>query len=93
MLEEYVPKLPLKNKLGKGVPALPKNLKTEIVDGRRIRNTLIHNPAAPPPSPEKVRKVLLVVKDILWLCDYYCGLQWAASHMRKETRKLYFPRR
>jgi hypothetical protein len=91
MLEEYLPKLPLKNKVEEGVSALSKTLKREITQGRRIRNELIHNPAASPPAVDKVKKVLLAVKDILSLCDYYCGVEWASSRMRQETREHYFP--
>jgi hypothetical protein len=38
------------------------------------------------PDPEFVERVLDAVADVLWMCDYYVGNEWALQHMSHDTR-------
>jgi hypothetical protein len=56
-----------------------------IRSGVERRNRLVHG-NLPEVEPQEVKKLLLAVRDVLWLCDYYRGLGWALDHLSSETR-------
>jgi hypothetical protein len=37
-------------------------------------------------EPDDLKELLLVVRDVLWLCDYYRGAKWAIDYLRPQTR-------
>ena len=52
-----------------------------IADAVRIRNEIAHKGFAPP-THEKVAEIILAVKAILWVCDYYSGYRWAEQNIK-----------
>jgi hypothetical protein len=36
---------------------------------------------------DNLKDLLTAVRDVLWLCDYYRGFEWAIDHLSTETRK------
>jgi hypothetical protein len=52
-----------------------------IEDGVFIRNGMIHR-GSHPPSSEKVREIIDVVQELLWICDYCSGYRWATGHIQ-----------
>jgi hypothetical protein len=52
-----------------------------IGDGVSIRNGMVHG-GSPPPSSEKVREIIDVVQELLWICDYYSGYRWAVGNIK-----------
>jgi hypothetical protein len=87
MLRDYLPLLPAKNTIGGKVLPPPK---PEILDvltkGVNLRNKVTHTGAAEP-AYETVEEVLLAVRDVLWLLDFYRGHGWALGYVRPEVRE------
>ncbi|NDY73443.1 hypothetical protein DO021_17550 [Desulfobacter hydrogenophilus] len=87
ILKDYFPLLPCKNTfLGKVHPP-PKKLLDTIKKGISIRNELTHKGTGTPKT-ETLDEVLDAVYEILWLCDFYCGFEWAKNHISSNTLKL-----
>jgi hypothetical protein len=85
MLREYVPLLPAKARINGRVLSPPEAVIKAIRSGIERRNRLVHG-NLPEIEPQEVKKLLLAVRDVLWLCDYYRGLEWALDHLSPETR-------
>jgi hypothetical protein len=87
MLREYLPLLPAKGTIARKVIAPPK---VEILDvltkGVQLRNKVTHASASEP-RYETLEEVLLAVRDVLWLLDYYRGFTWALDNIREEVRR------
>jgi hypothetical protein len=86
MLREYVPKLPVRCRIGDQVKAPPESVMALLKKGSDIRNGLAHAGAAAPPIHD-VEEILDAVRDLLWLLDYYAGYEWALGFVRSSTRK------
>jgi len=86
MLSEYLPQLPAKLKIEGGVLKPPKSIRTAIKKGGEARNSLAHRGAEPPDRYE-LKNILLSIRDLLYLLDYYCGFEWALEYLRDETRE------
>lgn len=85
MINEYLPKLPVKNNIkGKVIPPSKRVIDT-LKKGVTIRNQIAHA-GQKPPGDDAVEEILLAVRDLLWLIDYYCGHEWALKYIRAETR-------
>ena len=84
MLAEYLPKLPVRLRINNKVLPPPQNVSKELRDGVKIRNELVHKDTEPP-EPDKVQRILLAVRDFLWLLDFYRGAAWAARYVRRST--------
>lgn len=85
MVKNYLPLLPTKLKIyGKVLPP-PSKLTKAIQKGVETRNKTIHvgNPA---PAPEELESLLLAIRDLLYILDYYCGAEWALDNVRPEIR-------
>jgi hypothetical protein len=86
MLRDYLPRLPAKKSFaGKVLPPPEKEILDVLKKGVLLRNKLAHT-APPEPSYETLEEVLLAVRDVLWLLDYYRGFGWALSNVRPEVR-------
>lgn len=85
MINEYLPKLPVKNKINGKVISPSKKIVDTLKDGVTIRNQIAHV-GQRLPGDDTVEEILLAVQDLLWLIDYYCGREWALTYIRAETR-------
>jgi hypothetical protein len=87
MLEDYLPRLPTRNKIQGHVPTPPPEILKPLREGIAARNKLAH--VKPPAlAHEKLEEILLAVKDLLWILDYYDGFDWALNRVRPETRRI-----
>jgi hypothetical protein len=85
IIEEYLPTLPVKNSLHGEVLSLPEETIESIKKGVFARNSIVHKGSAPP-NYNSLEEILLSIKDLLWLIDYYAGYDWAIEHLRDETK-------
>jgi hypothetical protein len=86
MLSEYLPQMPVKLKVQGRVLRPPTRVLTTLKKGVYARNTTIHI-GSEPPQPDQLKELLLSVRDLLYLLDYYCGNHWAADNIRDETKE------
>lgn len=86
MLLEYLPKLPVKCKIEGKILLPPKTIIDEIEKGISIRNDIVHK-GSREIKFKTVKTVLLAVKDLLWLLDYYLGSEWAIKFIRPEIQE------
>jgi hypothetical protein len=84
MLKNYLPTLPAKN----GKPLVPPTILMKAA-GRAVelRNDIIHTGESAPGKEELVN-LLIALRELLWLCDYYRGYEWALEFMREDVRNL-----
>jgi len=87
MLREYLPKLPVKCKIRGVVSPLPDVLLEALEDGVNLRNRAAHI-GQMTFAYERLDEVLLVVRDLLWILDYYSGFNWALNDVRPDIRRL-----
>lgn len=85
ILKEYLPSLPDKLKANNTVIRLSKKMLQDVETWNRKRNSLVHG------KPEEIKAVelkefLLLVYDLLYLCDFYRGFDWAYEHIRADTK-------
>ena len=85
MLREYVPLLPAKAQINGQVLSPPEAVIKAITNGVHRRNRMVHGNLREA-EPQEVKKLLLAVRDVLWLCDYYRGLGWALDNLSPEMR-------
>ncbi len=88
IINDYIPKLSVENKINGKIPRLPKKLDDEIKKAVTIRNSITHI-GAKPPSYERLYSMLSAIRDVIWLLEYYRGYAWAYSHISQETRDLF----
>jgi hypothetical protein len=87
ILQEYISKLPIKNRINNNKILLPSeemisNLKKWITQ----RNKMVHSGKGNLKG-EKLKEMLLSVKDILHIIDFNIGHIWALNHIRVETKE------
>jgi hypothetical protein len=83
---KYLPTLPARCTLEGEVRPPPKSTMGAIRSGVKSRNDIVHGRGETPTS-DQVRSLLLAVKDLLYLCDYYAGNQWALDLIRAGVRR------
>lgn len=95
MLSRYLPKIMTKapnNQLG----IIPDDLRIIISKEVSARNKIVHTGRIPNTKgfktyhqdlSGKVKELLLAIRDLLWLLDYYQGNVWALKYLRPETLK------
>ncbi|MBU1682679.1 hypothetical protein KJ742_01915, partial [Patescibacteria group bacterium] len=82
ILVEYLPTLPIKYEIKP-----PSSRILNILEkGVTIRNQLIHTGSINP-SIDEVEEILIVIHDLLYLIDYYCGSKWALEFLCQETKE------
>jgi len=85
ILNDYLPKLPVRETVNGQVLVPPELLET-VRKWVGRRNRMVHgNPENV--KPDDLKELLLVVRDILWLLDYYRGSKWAIDYLRPQTRE------
>lgn len=86
MVSEYLPLLPAKLKIAGRVLKPPRSIRTELHNGVKARNGTAHA-GSESPKTEDLEKLLLAVRDLLYLLDLYCGFDWAIEHIRDEVKE------
>lgn len=91
IMHHYFPTLPVKEKLDDRV-FIPQIIMKELKEGVDVRNKLVHTGFIPAKYKkynndleQKTEELLLSVRDLLWLLDYYAGHQWALEQVREDT--------
>jgi hypothetical protein len=84
LLREYVPQLSARNDLNGKVKRPPTALITAISKGIQQRNRLVHG-REEVPGLHELRGLLVVIRDVLYLLDYYRGHSWAIDCIRPEV--------
>ena len=85
MLTEYLPLLPVKQTFGVS-PFVPKELLELLKKGVYLRNKTTHVGGGV--SRETLKEILIAVRDLLYLLDFYCGHDWAFDHVSHEMTAL-----
>lgn len=86
MLRDYLPLLPAKCTIRGRVLPPPTAIIDLLEKGVNLRNRAAHAGAATF-DYETLEEVLLAVRDLLWILDYYRGFHWALDHVSQEVRK------
>lgn len=93
MLSRYLPQLVTKTH-DRRPATVPDKLRKIVKKGVNARNKIVHTGVIPDTKGFKLyhqdlkgatEELLLSVKDLLWLFDYYQGNPWAISYIRPET--------
>jgi hypothetical protein len=84
MVTKYLPLLPVKRKIQERVLIPPKSVRKAIDEAVQLRNKTTHVGHAAP-KDEQLDRILLAIRDLLYLLDYYCGHEWAIWNLRQET--------
>jgi hypothetical protein len=84
MVTNYLPLLPAKLKIVNEVLTLPKSVRTVVQKGVELRNRTTHVGQAAP-SEKELEEILLAIRDLLYLLDFYCGYKWAITNIRPDT--------
>jgi hypothetical protein len=85
MLREYLPKLPVRSKLWKHDPLIPRKMIEVITEGTKLRNKLAHSGKFLP-DEDTLQALLFTINDLLLLFDVYSGETWAIDHVGISSR-------
>jgi hypothetical protein len=58
-------------------------------NGVTLRNGVVHRADQQPPSQKDVRNVLLAVRDVLYLLDYYASHKWARDWISRKAQEAW----
>ena len=86
MLRQYLPILPVRLTIHGDVKAPPSAIVKTIEEGVELRNKIAHAGTVAL-TYEKLEEILLAIRDLLWILDYYTGHNWALEHVRPEIRQ------
>lgn len=84
MIKEYLPLLPIKNKIGSRNILFPEKLVGVLDKGVSQRNNIVHGKNS---KIEIGNLVILLntIQDFLWALDYYRGNTWAVNYISEKT--------
>ncbi len=85
IIKEYLPNLPVKLKVNDKVVRPSDAIVETIRNWSNKRNNLVHGKEQEIKAIE-LKEFLLLVGDILYLCDFYRGFDWAYEHISPDTR-------
>jgi hypothetical protein len=85
ILSNYLPQLPAKLRIEGGVLKPSQTIRSAIRKGIEARNSTVHV-GSKAPKWDELEKLLLSIRDFLYLLDYYCGFEWALEYIRDEVR-------
>ena len=80
ILDEYLPIL-----LPPGSPRIAPNLIKNLRVAVLLRNELVHGAQANI-EPLRISSAFGTFQDVVWLCDYFSGMPWAANRVSQSTR-------
>jgi hypothetical protein len=81
MLSEFLPTLPLRQKLQNQSEFVPSSLLEILKKAVLIRNEIVHRGEHQRPHFETVNEILHAVRDLLYLLDFYSGYSWAIGNL------------
>lgn len=84
IFREYLPKLAINNKVKEVSIALTEETLMSIKKWVGIRNQLTHL-GTKSLSGDELNEMLLTVKDILHIIDFYSGHRWSINYVREST--------
>jgi hypothetical protein len=92
MLTEYLPHLPVRQHIDGTFPFVPMGILEALRKGVNLRNKTAH--AGESVKFDTLKEILLAVRDLLYLLDFYAGHAWALeviSHEMLEAIKEEVP--
>lgn len=84
ILKNYLPMLPAKLRIRDRILPPPKSIRTALSKGVELRNKTTHVGQDAPPGKD-LEELLLAIRDLLYLLDFYCGFKWSEENIRRET--------
>lgn len=85
MLKNYLPILPVKNKILGKIIIPPKSIRTVIDDAYKNRNQIAHGRTNIFKKDFDLEKFLIAVRDVLYFLDFYCRNTWVFNNISVET--------
>lgn len=85
IMKEYLPLLKAKNTFGGKVLPPPKNIRRSLHKMIECRNEVVHGKPTSL-SAEALNEGLSAVRDLLYLLDFYQGLDWALELLSENCR-------
>jgi hypothetical protein len=87
LLANAIPQLPARFFVCGKVVAPPPAVRGLIKKASELRNSLVHK-GEDAPELKELEPMLEACRDVLWLLDYYSGMEWAWSHIdRRRVRR------
>jgi hypothetical protein len=87
LLNSYLPTL-ARHTHGGIVYPLPASYYRQLEDGLKLRNKVVHDNHAVS-DRTLIREFLRLVRDILFLLDYYAGSDWALPRLSASSRTAF----
>lgn len=88
MLKDYLPSLPAKLTIN-GKVFVPKNIRGHVHTAVKTRNKIVHRGVSDFDKTE-LTYILISIRDLLFLFDYYRGFEWALSNISTLNSKDLF---
>lgn len=85
ILRDYLPTIPAHRSIGGNVVAPPAEILQTVRNGVTRRNEKVHRGHGEL-QPDFIARVLAAVADVLWMCDYFTGQEWALQNLTDQTR-------
>lgn len=86
MVNEYLPLLPIKNRIGEKGIYYPKKPLEIIEKGIFQRNSIVHGKQITI-DRNGLHNLLLTIQDFLWVLDFYRGNNWAIEYIDKSLKE------
>ena len=84
IIRDYIHTLPVRNHINGHVLRPPKTIITTVKRAVELRNKIVHGRSARI-TPNELQSMLLAIRDLLYLLDYYSGVSWALEHISPEV--------
>jgi hypothetical protein len=85
ILLQYLPRLQTRCAVDGKVKPPPESILKHLKTGISFRNRVIHA-GAQSPSTEELEEILMAVRELLWLLDFYVGFEWAFDFLSVEAK-------
>lgn len=86
MIRDYLEKLPARRTIDGAVARPPRSVIRAIQEAVRVRNGLVHGSKIEL-DPDALSEMMMAIRDLLYLLDYYRGDEWALRYVRPEVVK------
>jgi hypothetical protein len=88
MLREYLPQLSMKGEDKRSLPSPPDSILKMVQRGVGWRNDLVHGKKIEI-ALTNLHELLEAIGDVLWVCDYAAGYEWALIQVRPTVRRAW----
>jgi len=85
LLAEYLPSLETPATIEGKVLAPPKSV-LDLIDKALVTRTRVAHATGEDVSHDTLEEMLIAIKDVLWMLDFYGGATWAMSHVSPVAR-------